>query len=110
MSIVLQFPSLKGLYLDKATADIFFKLQNERVQVPAHKNLLANGSFVFKQQLFVRYMEPDVEIWNVSSNSFKNFLRYFYQMDVDYKPENIDEIVYLAAKYDVKSLKTGCEL
>lgn len=112
MSNGLIFEGLSGLYLEDRTADVYFKFvkENPPERVAAHKNLLANASSVFKQMFYGRSREEnDVEISDASSAGFKCFLKFFYLMHLDYSPENISEIMYLADKYIVSKCKISCE-
>lgn len=74
-------------------------------KVPANRNVLAAISEVFYTMFYGSLKEKgDVKIVDSSVESFKEFLQCFYMKEGTFKNENIQEILYLADKYDVNDI------
>lgn len=100
--------SAEKLYLDESTADVFFAIDDENadgiVRVPGHKSRLAAVSSVFNELFYGDQKEDgDVEVSNVSADSFKVFLRFAYFDNVELKMENVVELLELGDLYNVVS-------
>lgn len=120
--------SLQNLYLNDELADVKFlfeikksESECERVpdhtnktrriksfegktfeEVPAHKNILAVSSAVFRAMFFGPLQEKDVvEIVDFSVNGFEEFLQLFYLTKVVLSRDSFDEVFRLADKYDM---------
>lgn len=110
------------LYLDKTTSDVSFVFESAEtdqsssaapatgpVRISAHRVLLANNSEVFKQMFYCDGGESkvdvkdvpttDVPITDVTPEAFKEFLQFFYLIEVELHTENISGVLYLGHKY-----------
>lgn len=97
------FPFFQNYFASK-TRDVQFIFGNEdeSVQIPAHKGLLAASSPVFDAMFNGELKEEgDLKIVDCSSKTFKTFLKLFYGDQLDLTTDNITEIFKLADKYDV---------
>lgn len=78
-------------------------------RVPAHKIMLAAASPVFHAMFFGDLAEPaDVEIKDVSSEAFKEFLQFAYLAVPKVTLENVGDVLYLADKYDMAKCTEYC--
>lgn len=103
--LVCQFH--EKLYLNPEISDVNFIFDNDKV--PSHKVILAAGSPVFQQMFFGSMKEMgNVSITDVSADAFKEFLQFFYLKKVTLAVENIEEVAYLADKYDMLSCVKSC--
>lgn len=99
--------SIAKMYLNPDVADVKFLLNGETV--PAHKNILATSSSIFKTIFFESIKENDVvEIENVNVGAFKEFLQFFYLNEVTLTMENIEEVTRLADMYNVLDYLNVC--
>lgn len=93
------------LYLDSLTADVYFVLGSDDglcKRIPAHKNLLAAASDVFKAMFYGPMKEEgDVDIEDVSAAAFEEFLQFFYVTSVKLTEEHVADVMSLGDKYDV---------
>ncbi|XP_043282322.1 speckle-type POZ protein-like B [Venturia canescens] len=104
--------SLKTMYDAKIFSDITFVFDDDGKELTAHKAILAAQSEVF-QVMFSSDMKEKhtgrVEIDDIRSEVFEEFLRYLYTGEI-YNLKNIfEEILVVADKYDVCHLKEFCE-
>lgn len=100
--------NIKKLYLNSEIADVHFVFGNERI--PAHKNMLALGSLVFKIMFFGSLPEKgDVKIVDASSEVFKEFLQFFYLDTVHLKIKNLVDLMRLCRKYEMDMGLKICE-
>lgn len=105
--LVCQFH--EKLYLNHEISDVNFIFDDGERKVPSHKVLLAAGSPVFQQMFFGSMKEKgDVSITDVSIDAFKEFLQFFYLQEVTLAMEKIDEVAYLADKYDMLNCVKTC--
>lgn len=94
--------SVENLYLDVPTADVHFVFELENLRVPAHKNMLAVASDVFKTMFYGDLPEKgDVKIVDANANIFKLFLQFFYLSRVNLTQANVAEVLGLGHKYNV---------
>lgn len=96
--------SLPELYLQSDLADVYFEFENgdEKIEVAAHKIILAVASPVFRAMFFKIKKEKEVvEIVDVDVNAFKEFLQFFYLPEITLPMENIETVVRLAENYDM---------
>lgn len=97
----------KLLYLDAETADVCFLIGETKI--PAHKNLLAAASDVFKRMFYGPLRETDnVRIDGVNGTAFKEFLQFFYIENVKLTIENIADVMDLGHKYNVTKCSELC--
>lgn len=106
----------KKLYLDEVTADVKFVLNvdiesNDRIEIPAHKNILSINSPVFHTMFYGSMKEgPTIRIVDVSAAAFTEFLQFFYLNHVYLTSKNIIEVAYLCKKYEVAKGLQVCEI
>lgn len=95
----------KILYLDAETADVFFIIGSDKSsshRIPAHKNLLAAASDVFKKMFYGPLKERgDVIVDGANAAAFDEFLQFFYIDNVELTIENVAEVMDLGHKYNV---------
>lgn len=109
-----KIPSESGkvLYLDAETADVCFLLGDEnttQTKIPAHKNLLAAASDVFKRMFYGPLKETDnVRINEVDAVAFTEFLQFFYLENVKLTIDNIGDVLDLGHKYNVTKCSEVC--
>lgn len=97
----------KLLYLDVETADVYFLVGETKI--PAHKNLLAAASDVFKRMFYGPLKETEnVRIDGVNETAFKEFLQFFYIENVKLTAEHIGDVMDLGHKYNVAKCSELC--
>lgn len=102
------------LYHDSKSADVHFTFGSNatggtEAQMPAHKNLLAAGSKVFKAMFYGDLKETgNVRVVDTSDAAFKEFLQYFYRRQIKLSAEHIVEVMYLGQKYNVPKCIEDC--
>lgn len=104
--------SCKKLYLQEDTADVHFVFRVGEVEkrAPAHKFLLGIGSPVFHSMFYGSlHEEGDIKIVDATFDAFKEFLQFFYLDHVTIALKYVDEMMYLANKYDVPECLNVCE-
>lgn len=95
----------KKLYLDEITADVYFQCGPGRERVPAHKCFLVGASDSFHAMFYgPNAKDGDIKLIDISPETFKDFLQFFYLDEVTLKLENITDVMGLAHKY----LMTTC--
>lgn len=110
---IKQSKSLKfaDFFLDEQMADVnfIFKDALSTQKIPALKLILAAGSPVFKTMFFGSLpVKGDIRIIDVTSDGFKAFLQYFYLDELNLTMENVNEVMYLAKKYDINECLIAC--
>lgn len=102
----------KLLYLDVETADVCFLIGDQseaQTKIPAHKNLLAAASDVFKRMFYGPLKEADsVRIDGVNATAFNEFLQFFYIENVKLTIDNITDVMDLGHKYNVAKCSELC--
>lgn len=103
----------KKLYLDTDTADVHFSfdLDNGTVRrIGSHKILLAAVSDKFMDIFYGKSkgIGGDIKLIDVSDAAFVEFLQYFYLSKVKLTAENIDDVMLLGYKYNVKKCVEDC--
>lgn len=104
--------SCMRLYLREEDADVHFVFptSGEERKLPAHRFILGVGSAVFHTMFYGTLQEAgDVRIVDASFEAFKIFLQFFYLDSVAISIEYVDEMMYLANKYDVTECFNVCE-
>lgn len=107
-------PSLTGekLYLNDDFADFHFIFNSKNGQlerIPAHKVLLAISSEVFQAMFNGSWKDKnEIEINDVSSDAFKEFLQFFYLLRAKITMKNLSEVMSLAKKYKVVECFSMC--
>jgi speckle-type POZ protein len=91
-------------------SDITFICSDEK-EIPAHQNIIAGRSSVFKAMLTTNMMEKKsnrIQVGDIDGATMNELLRYIYTLKV----ENLDtlaaKILYAAEKYDLPKLKSKC--
>lgn len=85
---------------------------NEVKQIKAHRKLLSTLSPVF-EAMFSGSWDNDsnaIPIVDASFESFYTFMEYFYKGEVKLNADNINEMLYLAQKYDVQDVVASCSM
>lgn len=110
---------LKNLHLDVETADVNFVFDTAdgattttKKKLPAHKNILAGGSMVFRSMFYGPLKETkgkDIAIKDFSCEGFCEFISLFYLSDATLTKENIFEVMRAIDKYDVRQCMPRCE-
>lgn len=103
--------SIRNLYGDIETADIFFTFANSPdTKIPAHKCILAVKSSVFKQLFYCSSKEcpSTIRIDDVSPKSFTIFLDLFYQRKLRLDLLTIIDVIHLSNTYKVIEWKEIC--
>lgn len=74
------------------------------IKIPAHKKVLAASSSIFSAMFNGPLKETgDVQIVDVSSHAFREFLQIFYNNKVKLTLDNLNEVMVLVDKYDVEA-------
>lgn len=100
---------MMALIYDPKDVDCTFHIRpadgDDIQQICAHRKLLALFSSRFARMFANKTikLEPIV-IEHVSFESFQDFLKSFYEGEINLTPRNVDEILFLAAEYDVKKV------
>lgn len=101
---------LETLFLSSEFSDVTLHIEGKNY--PAHKNILAARSPVFKAMLTNDMKEKQtnhIEIKDMSKQVFTEMIRYIYTG----QPQNLNtlsaELLAAADKYDLQDLKTMCE-
>ncbi|KAK3105631.1 hypothetical protein FSP39_002314 [Pinctada imbricata] len=90
--------------------DVTFRLGEERLEVHAHKYMLASRSPVFHAMLNGPMTEKgNIEISDIEKDIFMIFLRYVYTDDVSLTVENVRQVMYASKKYCVDGLTKQCK-
>lgn len=103
---------LQKLFLSEDTADVYFEFRvcGKLKRIPAHKNILAEGSPVFKLKFYGDHAnEGDIKITEVSAEAFIEFLRFFYSDRVKISARNVAELMVLANRYEVSDCLEVCD-
>jgi len=104
---------LSSLWQDQYLHDFMIKCEGKTF--PCHKAILASRSKVFKamltQEESLERIKNEVEIKDCSHEALESFLEFLYTDGLaDETPYNSTELLILADKYNVASLKNKCEL
>jgi speckle-type POZ protein len=104
---------LSGLWQDQYLHD--FNIKCEGKTFPCHKAILASRSEVFKamltQEESLERIKNEVEIKDCSHEALESFLEFLYTDGLsDKTPYQSTELLVLADKYNIPSLKDKCEL
>lgn len=104
--------STKALYLDVETADVYFVVgpdEKSTERIPAHKNLIAAASDVFKRMFYGPLKETgDIILYGVNNTAFIEFLQFFYNEKIKLSLEYMSEVMNLAHKYNVTKCLELC--
>lgn len=99
----------KRNYLNDQFADVFFFFETEGKKLPAHKTVLSKNSKVF-EKLFLDSSDRKgvIKIVNFTSESFKEFLQFFYLKKVKLTSANVLEVMNLGRTFAVKNCLEAC--
>lgn len=107
---VVSSATTANLYLNEKYTDVIFKFENEKMQIPANKIILAALSPVFHTMFFANFLEAvpttaqqptPVPIEDATYDEFIEFIQFFYLPEVTMKMENFGAIHRLADKYNI---------
>ena len=102
-------PSIDKLRADHTLTDVTLQVKGKFLK--AHKLILAATSPVFKvmfQDGTKEQQSGQVNIEDIDTNVFEEFLRFIYTGDVRHLPEIAEDLLAVADKYQVQSLKYTC--
>lgn len=106
-SSVLQ--NIQKRYLNPDGADVWFIFDSERI--PGHRIILASSPWL--ESMFFGSLTEEGEVnmrhSNVSSSTFKEFLRYVYCGKANLTMDNIAEMIYLADESLDQDIFDECE-
>lgn len=89
--------------------EFYFEHESGDVRIPAIKSILSTSSPVFNAMFNGDLKEKgDVKITDASSDTFDEFLQFFYGQKMELTMQNIGDILNLANKYDVAELLSIC--
>lgn len=108
------FVDVIGNLFGADSVDCCFKLVQKSTgttkEMKCHRKLLSAWSSVFAA-MFNGCWDGDkngIAIEDASYEEFKTFIDYFYLGKIELNANNVDEIFYLAHKYDVRELEAIC--
>ncbi|XP_031639222.1 BTB/POZ domain-containing protein 9-like [Contarinia nasturtii] len=100
------------LYLSSDLADVYFVFESKNkpnVRVPAHKILLQKGCDAFRAMFNGSWKEKnEVRIVDTPASAFKEFLQFFYKVEVVLTKENVGAVMNLAKQYVMDECVTMC--
>lgn len=95
--------AIQKLYLDDSTANVHFVIESpggKTERIPSHKLLLITYSEVFNAMFNGSWTEnDDVKIVDSSPDAFREFLQFFYFVELQLSTEHVDEVLRLGQKY-----------
>lgn len=100
------------LYLNELYADFYFHFNlgdDNSESLPVHKAILSAASKIFKSTFNESETTNTVEIVDVSIDSFKEFLQFFYLEKVKVTMTNIAEVMSLGRKYEITACIDVCK-
>ncbi|XP_043287798.1 speckle-type POZ protein-like isoform X2 [Venturia canescens] len=100
---------IKVLFEEKILCDVNFIIGDE--EFPAHKTIVAAQSKVFQAMFLNEMLEKEkgtVNIPDTRAEVFQKFLDYLYTGEVDNFEDIVDELIVIADKYQVSTLKETC--
>lgn len=99
------FPRDRFLWLleTQPFSDITFTVGPEKVEIKAHKNILAAASLIY-----IENEESIVEVPEVSSKIFEIFLKYVYLNEVELAKETVFDFLKLSEKFQMANLRIIC--
>ncbi|XP_060566563.1 BTB/POZ domain-containing protein 6-like [Ruditapes philippinarum] len=105
---------LGELFHKKLWSDISFRCKDSdqlpQNSIQAHKIILASRSPVYQAMFYGPCADtnPEIELSDTDSNTFKLFLKYLYTDSTDLTEESVPAVMQIAHKYQVTSLLTYC--
>lgn len=93
---------LEGQFLNEATADVIFLCDGDGRKIVAHKVILSASSLKFEKTFNENIHLKKMEINNIKSAAFLEFLYSFYATNPEknYSMENIISVLQLARTFD----------
>lgn len=89
--------------------DVKFIVGENEEEINANSFMLAVASSVFEKMFFGQLNnEREINIPDVSRDSFYQLIKFIYTETVDITLDNVIEIIYLAKKYLILSLENWC--
>lgn len=101
---------LTGMHNDDETKDIELVIGDTTFK--AHKFVLVANSTVFRamfQHNLKEKQEASIKIDDTNVETFRVFLKYLYTRQIDNVNDVTEDLMILADKYDVQSLKDNCD-
>lgn len=93
---------METFYTQPELADVYFTFESEPQRLPAHKILLAAKSANFRMMFTdPLWSSNEIEIVDVSSAVFKEFLQFFYLDKIVLSQANLLDVLNLGKKYNV---------
>lgn len=103
---------MENLYKKKVGLDVYFIFKEcPEVKIPAHKFVLMAASDVFGKMFLAPLSEDEnieMEDHEIDSEAFQRLIKYIYSGNLQFDWENIENLLYMAHKYDISSLKADC--
>ena len=93
---------LVKMFLNKASADVFFQVGNGSTQIPAHRTVLSEASEEFKMKLEGKWAEvTDIaEMTGVEENVFRSLLIFIYKGgEIDFETRYLLDVLKLARSF-----------
>lgn len=106
-----QWAAFVGNYYEQRPTDCRFRFPaafNGTLEINAHQQLLATFGSVFARLFRYGNLKYAVSIEDASPAAFITFLEYFYRGSIELSARNIDELLYLAHKFEVGELIASC--
>ncbi|XP_031632451.1 BTB/POZ domain-containing protein 3-like [Contarinia nasturtii] len=101
--------NIQNRYLNPNGADVWFVFDDERI--PGHRIILASSPWL--ESMFFGSLTENNDVnmnnSNVTSRSFKEFLRYIYTGNANLTMDNIDEMIFLADESLCQEIFDECE-
>ncbi|XP_045160575.2 BTB/POZ domain-containing protein 1-like [Mercenaria mercenaria] len=105
---------LGELFLKRLWSDISFRCKDQdqlpQNSIQAHKIILAARSPVYQAMFYGPCADtnPEIELSDTDSNTFRLFLKYLYTDSTDLTEESVPAVMQIAHKYQVTSLLAYC--
>lgn len=107
---------IEHLYRNPLMADVYFMVTDkggnpyQEVTIPSHKFVLVVTSPVFFKMFYGALQEStqSINLLDCDSEGFLEFSRFVYCDEVQLTRECVVQVLYLAEKYMIPSLKTQC--
>ena len=90
------------MFMNKASADVFFQVGNGSTQIPAHRTVLSEGSEGFKVRLEGNWagMTDIAEMIAVEENVFRSLLIFIYKGgEIDFETRYLLDVLMLARSF-----------
>jgi len=106
--------SLHNYVLSEKYSDVSFVVGSDKEVIRAHKVVLASRSPVFAAMLYSNFLESknseSITVSDVEAEIFREMLRSIYSDDCDIDHSNLEALLNVANKYQIKGLAKQCAL